>query len=304
MNQEEASRKKNSIYINQMTTQMEYNNILGMLVLSILIYDYGTSLELVRSNTTLIDAIEMMRTYHVNGEMDSSIKDLLQFLLKGDPRASIYKFVNDKKSGLQCGITISPENKRICVVFRGTESIRDLLCDVSFCKMELTPGVRVHRGFNQVLVGDTYRLIRTSLHELTTQYPHYSVYLSGHSLGGALATLCAYKFVHLPMFSNVDMFHVISYGSPRIGNIGWRDAFNNNSRLSHLRVTNDKDIITVTPTWGFYHVGREVHMDMSSVSVIGNEDNYSLLNRYSINDHYCQSYLTQAYRFQDTFDSI
>ncbi|KAK5965998.1 hypothetical protein GCK32_020300 [Trichostrongylus colubriformis] len=48
-------------------------------------------------------------------------------------------------------------------------------------------------------------------------YPDYRVLFTGHSLGGALASLASTMFAHHNP-SIGDRIHLITYGQPRVGN--------------------------------------------------------------------------------------
>lgn len=49
--------------------------------------------------------------------------------------------------------------------------------------------------------------------QLNTKYPHKKIYITGHSLGGALALFAA---VELSL--NYTVTAVYTYGQPRVGN--------------------------------------------------------------------------------------
>lgn len=82
--------------------------------------------------------------------------------------------------------------------------------------------------------------------------------MTGHSLGGALATLFA---AHLHILNyQVDTFY--TYGSPRIGNSDFADAVSL-ALPHHNRIVNDNDMVThVPPAWWFFkHVGKRIQYE-------------------------------------------
>ena len=89
-------------------------------------------------------------------------------------------------------------------VFRGTETgnLDDVLANLLVEPLEWRPGVVVHRGF-----GRTFDEMRGAL-EAWLSAPPDRVIATGHSLGGALATLCAVDF---------PAAELVTFGAPRVG---------------------------------------------------------------------------------------
>ena len=84
--------------------------------------------------------------------------------------------------------------------------------------------------------------------------------MTGHSLGGAVATLCAVDIkTELP--SQGRQLFLYTFGSPRLGNDLWSDyVFGLLPDGTYQRVTHWDDIIPHAPPIpaGFKHVGDEV----------------------------------------------
>jgi len=92
----------------------------------------------------------------------------------------------------------------------------------------------------------------------------YTVFLTGHSLGGALATLCAADVRVRMRGASVVMYN---FGSPKVGNAEFVSKYN---RLvpESFRVVNDADVFARLPRnkgigsvpglTNYYHVGRTV----------------------------------------------
>lgn len=89
-------------------------------------------------------------------------------------------------------------------VFRGTETgnIDDLLANLLVDPVEWRPGVVVQRGY-----GRTFDELRDPL-EAWLREPHGRAIATGHSLGGAMATLCAADF---------PAVELVTFGAPRVG---------------------------------------------------------------------------------------
>jgi Lipase (class 3) len=114
----------------------------------------------------------------------------------------------------------------------------------------------MHSGFYMYLFGykdkrvpkSKYNRILDDVRSLLVTFPGFSITMSGHSLGGALATLCSFR-----MAFEVDVIKpitCITFASPRTGNIQFVRAFQElelQQRIVCLRVANQRDVITRHP---------------------------------------------------------
>lgn len=145
------------------------------------------------------------------------------------------------------------------VAFRGSEVWRrpgagdghdrsaDLLTNADVRLVEWPHGGKVHRGFRDALdeVWDDLLPCLTRL-----QRRGCRIWMTGHSLGAALATLAADRFGAVQ--------GVYTFGSPRVGN----RAFSERYTTPTFRIVNGNDIVTRLPPDGFYaHVGEPRYID-------------------------------------------
>lgn len=116
---------------------------------------------------------------------------------------------------------------------------------------ESKSGAKMHRGFVRA-----YFSVRDRLHEYFSQYPAARVIATGHSLGGALATLCAVDLQY--NFSSTMTIESYTFGAPRVGNPGFAESFNRRVPNSY-RIVNGMDIVPALPRpWqGYRHVDQE-----------------------------------------------
>ncbi|KAF0696891.1 Aste57867_12390 [Aphanomyces stellatus] len=161
--------------------------------------------------------------------------------------------------------------------FRGTASHQNVKTDLEFALEEVkwlpqdgTHPLLVHRGF---LVA--YETVRSQCHEILHALRHgplavsaeTHIYCTGHSLGGALATLAAIDFKHTYQ-QRVVMYN---YGSPRVGTHSFYHFFNAHVPLA-FRLVNEGDIVCGLPQRFsksccghgkrlYKHIGTEVVMD-------------------------------------------
>ncbi|KAJ3694989.1 hypothetical protein LUZ60_000366 [Juncus effusus] len=106
--------------------------------------------------------------------------------------------------------------------------------------------------------------------ELISQYKdesELSIVCIGHSLGAALATLCAFDIVESGLAkidenTNIQVTSIV-FGSPQIGNKEFKERFEAHQNLRILRIKNKPDMIPLYPTalLGFVYMGDELLID-------------------------------------------
>jgi hypothetical protein len=108
-------------------------------------------------------------------------------------------------------------NNDIVVAFRGTErNFRDWRTDARGFLVPLHGGSgEVHNGFLDAM-DFIYPNIMSSVSQ-RLQGSNCRIFVTGHSLGGALAMLFANRFVNDAHHDNVSLAEVFTYGSPRVG---------------------------------------------------------------------------------------
>ena len=151
-------------------------------------------------------------------------------------RGAIRPNVVARETDTQALVLKQPDG-RFAIVFPGTASLHDALTDVEIGK-ETWGGGKVHHGFLKAY---------DSVHQgiLALLPPGASLVISGHSLGGALATLCADLLD--------EMYHVadvITFGSPRVGNGAFARDYNARLSPATVRLVNAEDPIPHMP-WCF-----------------------------------------------------
>lgn len=122
---------------------------------------------------------------------------------------------------------------------------------------------KVHRGFHEfVQAGPAATFPNNtgsflSLLQRIENNPNNRLYLTGHSLGGAAATLAAARLVSAGF--NPEKIEVITFGAPAIGNTAFAAKFAPILRLT--RVINSGDPVTgalQTVVGGYTQFGREI----------------------------------------------
>jgi triacylglycerol lipase len=115
-------------------------------------------------------------------------------------------------------------------------------------------GATMHRGFS-----DAYQSVREEIHTYIKGHDISAVMVTGHSLGGALATLCVLDVQY--NFSSQVSVEMYTFGAPKVGNKGFQESFDRRVPNSY-RVVNGMDIVPALPRWwqGYRHVNTEVRV--------------------------------------------
>jgi len=143
------------------------------------------------------------------------------------------------------------------VVFRGSTDITNWILNLNVFTPISFPGVsgaKVHGGFwaSYITVKDT---LTAKVLALATARRATSIVFTGHSLGGALATLTAAQF-----YSRTTIpITVYTFGSPRVGNAAF-SSFYNSVVPNTFRNTYKSDIVVHLPptNMDFLHVTEEI----------------------------------------------
>lgn len=168
------------------------------------------------------------------------------------------------------------------VVFRGSRAdnwdtnLRIKQQEIPYFLMYKKSRIKVHRGFKHayISVRTSIALFFGGLHN--TGYNNIKIICTGHSLGGALATLCALDLKY--WFKDTFNISCITLGSPRVGN--WAFARSYNKRVPNTtRIVHGNDIVArLPPAWlNYKHVGKRMHQ--------GNKWKFWLLPWGSLLDH-------------------
>eukprot|EP00591_Stephanopyxis_turris_P008345 CAMPEP_0195510144 /NCGR_PEP_ID=MMETSP0794_2-20130614/2883_1 /TAXON_ID=515487 /ORGANISM="Stephanopyxis turris, Strain CCMP 815" /LENGTH=820 /DNA_ID=CAMNT_0040637519 /DNA_START=32 /DNA_END=2497 /DNA_ORIENTATION=- len=203
-------------------------------------------------------------------------------------------FVTNEKTGCSCAIYRSLEKKIIAVTFRGTCELIDLITDANLIQTPWVEGadkeaedvLMVHVGFRASLNSISRRLKELILAAVPAgqDLSEYDLIVTGHSLGGALATLftadvaeygmdagrrCPQLEPSEPWFTSLLSFgnkktlnlkqappkpksiRLYSFGSPRVGNDAFVANFDSllkeNKINEAYRIVNDADVVARLP---------------------------------------------------------
>lgn len=170
-------------------------------------------------------------------------------------------------------------DKYVALVFRGTEDATDAVVDADVFQdpmpaITVPDDVYVHSGFKRVLYDDvygedtnetmlSYQKIEQELMKVVNDETfnlNGEIYITGHSLGGALAQLFgAYLATQYPD----KQFTMITFGQPRVGNDGFKNWAESLDNFAQWRAVNEDDPVPRGPanTMNYYHAGHLIQLE-------------------------------------------
>eukprot|EP01116_Phalansterium_solitarium_P025460 TRINITY_DN9753_c0_g1_i1.p1 TRINITY_DN9753_c0_g1~~TRINITY_DN9753_c0_g1_i1.p1 ORF type:complete len:332 (+),score=58.81 TRINITY_DN9753_c0_g1_i1:108-1103(+) len=185
---------------------------------------------------------------------------------------------------------------QVIISFRGTEpdSLDNWIEDLKTATMRPYPDVPnalVHDGFYEA-----YKAVRDQVRVaaklLQLQNPNKPMVITGHSLGGALAQLCAVDLVQSGVVAGP--VYIWNFGQPRVGNAVFAKFAS--SVVQHVyRTINMDDIVPHLPptVLGFVHAPQEVWFPTNQTSYVVCSDtdgedpdcSDSIQIEFSVEDH-------------------
>jgi len=178
--------------------------------------------------------------------------------------ATVTAFGDDQPDKeLVYAVGIDPFRKRITVAFRGSVTPVDFWTDacIEFQRHTLPDGTQIgiHHGFHEYLLKRRNKYEEILQHVKTLfaaaqsddnndRWQTYKLYVTGHSLGGALA--CLFAFQAATGNDVPKPVTCVSVASPRVGDESFQKAFTQLEQLGalrHLRIAHARDPIAMMP---------------------------------------------------------
>lgn len=190
---------------------------------------------------------ECSRLAYFRFETDDRIEaDLSQALaLAGLTDARCF---SDPGTGTQAYTAFEPAANRAYIVFRGTQpdDPSDIGTDAQAVVVDWQGPGKVHLGFR-----DAFNSTWASIETWSKASGAADTWITGHSLGGALATLGA---------ALLPGAHLVNFGSPRVGDAAFAAQF---AGRFVKRYVNCCDLVTRLPPefLGYAHVPGQIYID-------------------------------------------
>lgn len=179
-----------------------------------------------------------------------------------------------------------------CVIaFRGTNALNDWFDNADVSQVKRI-GCKVHRGFDH---GE--RLLH---YRLTNELPECERYwITGHSLGGALATLYAVRLAD----AGLNVAGLYTFGSPRVGCRCFAQHADYVLSGRHFRVVHGNDVVPRVPRpLRYRHCGQLCYLDRRDrlrvePSWLAMEADRIIGYRFDlVRDHYMDGYMQSLVR--------
>ena len=180
--------------------------------------------------------------------------------------------IDNGKNRLNYGTTTISGKNHLFFACRGTTNIHEIFQDIDIPLVPMTnnvSGIKVHQGFQtalEKLLPDD-RLFSSAYNLLdypTNKSMESTIIVTGHSLGGAIATLLAYRLVRAGY-----TVELITFGAPCVGNAQFAKEMQTNTSLTSYRCINKLDPIPHSLDWNtrYQHHCRPLDITASSTIV-------------------------------------
>ena len=286
-------------------SQLDGKLLYEMSYLSYLIYDYMKYWK--------IDKLDKLNEFFLNEDSNNNLdvydKQLLMDLKDKYPEGEILKYFTNSVD-FQCVIGKNVHTKRYTIIIRGSESYSDWLYNSFVLKKnvyELFPetskdeikskNIKIHSGFYKMIVTDNIHIqIVEYLKILLEETPDWEIYFTGHSMGSATSTLLSYLMAKTLFKTKIT---VIALASPKIGNLQFKNDYNNIQNLRLYRICYKKDIVTSYPSF-YYHVGHCYHFIKNKWIFFDKTNNIpcKIYNYWNPFDHPCKLYIEAIKEFK------
>lgn len=163
-------------------------------------------------------------------------------------------------------------NERIVVSMRGSTSVRDILHDVdtslvtpSFAGVNFPSGVKIMTGLNTPW-GSVHNSVIAEVKRLIGLYPAYSLYSTGHSLGGSLTYL---SYIALAQNFPGKVLHSDALAAFPIGNAAFA-AFGTAQKGTLWRGNNGNDGVPnmYVDVANYVHYGTEYYSSGTAATTV------------------------------------
>ncbi len=135
------------------------------------------------------------------------------------------------------------------IVFRGTDDPGDWVVNLDTRGSETRNGV-AHRGFFEA-----YLKLDKQINAILAGTSPKHIWITGHSLGGALAVMCAYE---LGEKYKMTIDGLITFGQPMVARPMLTSKIEDLLPARYVHFVNERDIVTRIPP-GYSHCGELVH---------------------------------------------
>ncbi len=167
--------------------------------------------------------------------------------------------ISNKEYDTQLLITINNNSLYIC--FRGSSSLKDWIVNLDLNLTKCTKNnksYKIHNGFNNQYTSVKNDIINKISHLLNI-YNINNIVITGHSLGGAIATVCSLDLIDNPLLFNKTVY-CVTFGCPRVGNKDFINLYNSYDIKTHRIVTKGDPIVKLPFNGNYRHVCSSIYL--------------------------------------------
>ena len=165
-------------------------------------------------------------------------------LCKKHPSIQNLTYIEDLPAEIVGFVGYDRDANEILLSWRGTIDARNWAEDFNFETVEYSAckGCVVHAGFFY-----SYRTVSKKVNEavkkLVEAYPSSTIAVTGHSMGGALSTICGLELFQI---HGTKVREVHNFGSPRVGNLAFAHYTHQTIPIT-FRIVHNRDLIPHLP---------------------------------------------------------
>ncbi|KAK9161467.1 hypothetical protein Syun_007808 [Stephania yunnanensis] len=172
------------------------------------------------------------------------------------------ELIVDIQHCLQAFVGVAKDLNAIVIAFRGTQenSLQNWIEDLFWKQLDLNypglPDAMVHHGFYSAYHNTTIRhCLLKAIKRATKFYGNINIMVTGHSMGGAMASFCA---LDLAVNHGVKNIQLMTFGQPRIGNAAFAAYFSEHVPNT-FRITHEHDLVPHLPPYYSYFPQKTYH---------------------------------------------
>jgi len=236
-----------------------FNKALYLCQLSKLVYENESVInDTIKSNYDFDDSQYYSKNSHKN-------------LLKNNFTALLLTFIRGKKSVIDLQFMYLQKLDKttgkniITIVFRGSQEPQDWMTNFTFKDIDFLKRGRVHKGFYQAFRlfiqtlnkqrNDDNNIPTSILDNVDTFNQTSKIILTGHSLGGALATIASCYLMEIGV--NRENIDVYTFGSPPVATLDLCNYYK--EKLDIYRLVNSNDVVPqLEKITNLFHIGKEI----------------------------------------------
>lgn len=177
-------------------------------------------------------------------------------------------------------MALNHDIKKIIISYRGTANLVNWIHNFNFIGVKVNikddssfKGAKVHNGFLR-MSNSLYEQTQTELLKLIKKHPQYNIVITGHSLGGAIATINAFNLVQNKILT-WEQIELYTFGQPRVGNKKFA-KYMFSRKIKLMRVTNNNDLVPAQPRrfLGYRHHQSEVYINDKLITKLCKHDDF------------------------------